>query len=149
MRPQANDLPYTVYSNTEETEITPNPETVNEVSQYEELLPNNITIDDVISLPDKKLTNTQLVKPELDNEQKSIPEESQSIISEQKVAPKPDCIETQFGCIEIPQPKNNKTTKEPQSNAKPEANTRVTDCKPEDVAGDSFNKILPVCEKKK
>lgn len=149
IEPQANDLPYTVYSNTEETEITPNPGTVNKVSQSEEMLPNNNTIDEIISLPDKKLTNTELVKLELDNEQKSNPEESQSIISEQKVAPKPDCIETQDGCVKIPQPKNNKTTKDPQSNAKPEADTRVTHCKPEDVARDSFNKILPVCGKKK
>ena len=149
IEPQANDLPYTVYSNTEETEITPNPGTVNKVSQSEEMLPNNNTIDEIISLPDKKLTNTELVKLELDNEQKSNPEESQSIISEQKVAPKPDCIETEYGCIKVPQPKNNKTTKEPQSNAKPEADKRVTDCVPEGVARDSLNQILPPCEKKK
>ena len=38
---QENELPYTVYPTIEETEIIPTPKLVNEVSQTEELLPNN------------------------------------------------------------------------------------------------------------
>ena len=111
---QENELPYSAYPTIEETEIIPAPKLTNEVSQPEELLLNNNTIDDVISLPVKKPTNTESVKPVMNNEQKSIPAESQSSILEQKVASKPDCVETAIGCIKMPQPKDNNASIEPQ-----------------------------------
>ncbi len=145
IEPQENELPYIVNPTIEETEIIPAPKLENKASQTKELLPNNNTIDDVISLPVKKPTNTESVKPVMNNEQKSIPAESQSSILEQKVASKPDCVETAFGCIKMPQPKDNNASIEPQDPIQSEAKTKITNCRPQDVAKETHNRNLPPC----
>lgn len=144
--PPEDELPYIVYPNAEETETTPAPKLENKVSQTEELVPYSSNIDDDVTLPVTKSSNAISEKSARDNEQELIPGESQPLILEQQIAPEVDCIETQFGCIKMPQPKKNNTPKETQDTTQPEANTRVTNCRPQGVAINSLNKILPECE---
>ena len=96
-------------------------------------------------MPVTKSSNAISEKSVRDNEQELTPGESQPLILEQQIAPEVDCIETQFGCIKMPQPKKNKTPKETQDTTQPEANTKVTNCRLQGVAEDSLNKLLPEC----
>ena len=140
--PPENELPFTVNPNTEEIETSPSPKLENKVSQTEELLPYSNNIDDYVALPSSNAISEKSVR---DNEQELIPGESQPLILEQQTAPEVDCIETQFGCIKMPQSKENKTPKATQDTTQPETNTKVVDCRAQGVAKNSSNKYLPEC----
>mgnify|MGYP006108192957 CR=1 FL=1 len=96
-------------------------------------------------MPVKKSTNAISEKSVRDNEQELISGESQPLILEQQIASEVDCIETQFGCVKMPQSKKNKTPKETQDTAQPEANIKVTNCRLQGAVKDSLNKNLPEC----